>query len=149
MADYQQYTQEAAITKATEIKTALALSKFRLVKGPFSLTAFTTRAELIAAEADFDGYVAGGYTLTAWTGPNNAEGGGAVITSPLVNPAYGPAGDPPVTNEIVAWWIDDAGGDVRVAGTYAPGRMMQQVGDGFPVVVQIVEGRNPPIVVVE
>ena len=142
MPDSQFYTVEAATTKASAIKTAFALSKLLLFKSSLVPTQFTTKAALEAAECDFDGYTPGGYTLTAWTGPLNNPGGGAVITSPIVNAAYGPAGDPPVTNECGGWFIEDATGNVRLVGIFNPPRPMVQVGDGIVLVVQDVEGYN-------
>lgn len=144
MADNQLYTQESALTKAAEIQTALALSKLRLVQGSVVITQFTTRETLLANEADFDGYPTGGYTLTAWSDPLKAAVGGAVITSPLINIAYGPASDPPVTNSVCGWWIDDADGNVRTAGNYNPPRLLQALGDGFQFVDQLIEARNAP-----
>jgi hypothetical protein len=140
--DSQFYTQEAASTKATGIKTALALSKLRFFKDSLSPTQFTSKASFEAAECDFDGYTTGGYTLTAWTGPLNNPGGGAVITSPLVTSAYGPAGDPAVTNQVGGWWIEDATGNVRLVGTFQPSRPQVQVGDGIVIVIRDVEGFN-------
>lgn len=148
MPDTQLYTQEAAATKATEIKAALALSKLRMVKEGLVVTQFTTKVQLEDNEADFDGYTTGGYTLTAWTGPLKADVGGAVITSPLIVVSYGPAGDPPVTNSVVAWWIEDASGDVRTVGTFDPPKLLQVVGDGFQFVDQLIEARNAPAPVV-
>lgn len=148
MPDNQLYTQEAAIAKATEIKAALALSKLRLVKEGLVVNQFTTKAAMVDQEADFDGYTPGGYTLTAWSGPLKADVGGAVITSPLVSIAYGPAEDPPVTNSIGAWFIEDASGDVRTAGNFDPPKLLQSVGDGFQFVDQLIEARNPPAEVV-
>lgn len=143
MPDTQLYTREAAAAKATEVKAALALSKLRLIAEDLVVSQFTTKVALVAAEADFDGYIAGGYTLTAWAGPVFALEGGAVLTSPLVNVAYGPAGDPPVTNTIYGWWIEDASGDVRTAGNFFPPKLLQAVGDGFSFVDQLIEARNP------
>jgi len=145
VADNQLYTQEAAIAKATEIKTALALSKLRLFKDTLVANQFTTKAAMVAAECNFDGYVAGGYTLTAWAGPLKATGGGAVITSPLVNVTYGPAEEPPVTNAVGGWFIEDASGDVRTVGNFDPPRLLQSVGDGFSFVDQLIEARNPNV----
>jgi len=142
VADSQFFTQESAIAKATEIKTALAASKLWLFKSSLTPTPATTAAELEAAECDFDGYTPGGYALAAWTGPLNAEGGGAVITSPLVNVSYNTPSDPPVTNMVGGWFVEDASGDVRVVGIFDPPRPCQEVGDGFSIVVQDVEGRN-------
>lgn len=143
MADSQLYTNGAALAKAADIKTALALSKLRLFTDALIPTRHTTVAELEAAECTYDGYPAGGFTLTAWTGPTIDPNGGAVLTSPLINPAYGPAEDPPMSNDVGGWWVEDAAGNVRVLGRYDPPRPMGGLGSGFPVVIQIVEARNP------
>lgn len=143
--DYIIATLEAAFTKATAMKTALALSKLRLFQSTLIPTAFTTKAQLVAAEATFDGYTAGGYALTAWTGPLNGDTGGAVITSPLVPVAYGPPGTPPVGNSIGGYWVEDATGEVRLVAVYSPARNLSAVGQGWPIVVQDVEGVNAPI----
>lgn len=142
MADSQFYTQEAAMAKATTIKTALALSKLRLCQDPFTPNPQTTKAQLVAAEAVFDGYPDGGFALTAWTGPLTDPNGGADITGPLVNVAYGPAGDPPATAMISAGWVEDATGNVRFVFIYNPSRPLALVGDGWPIVPQLVEARN-------
>jgi len=142
MPDSQFSTLEAATALATEVKAALAASKLRFCDSPFVPTPFTTKAELVAAETNFDGYVAGGYALAAFTGPLDFTGGGSVITSPLVNVTYGPAGAPPVTGNLSAWWIEDASGDVRAVGAYDPTRVLAVVGQGFPFVAQLVYGRN-------
>ena len=147
MADTQFYTQEAAFAKAADIQTALAASKLRLCKGPdFVPNQFTTRDTLIANECDFDGYTAGGYAIAAFSGPSNVGGGGAALTSPLLHPAYGPAGTPPVVNSVVAWWIEDGTAptpQVRLVGIFDPARAEGAVGDIIDWVTQIVEGRNP------
>ncbi len=148
MADRQFYTAQASIAKAGFIKTSLVTSKVRFFKNPdLQPNAFTTRAELLAAECDFDGYTAGGYALAAWTGPANTPGGGATLTSPVVNAAYGPAGTPPVANSVGGWWVDDDSAptpQVRVVGVYDPPRPMGAVGDIITWIDQIVEGKNPP-----
>lgn len=150
MPDTQLYTQQAAARKASLIITSLALSKLRLFKEGLSVTQFTTKAALVAAECDFNGYTSGGYTLTAWTGPVNAPGGGSILTSPMVNVAWAnPDDDPVVSNSVGGWWVEDATGNVRVVGTYSPARLAQAVGDGWPVVIQIVEAKNPVAVFTE
>lgn len=143
MPDQQLFTQQAATRKATIIQGGLANSKLRLVKNPITINQFTTKETLEANEADFDGYTEGGYTLTAWIAPNNDPGGGAVITSPLTNIAFGTPSDPPVGNTLYGWWIEDSTGAVRLVGVWNPERPIQAPGEGFPMIVQIVEGRNP------
>lgn len=150
MADRQFYSREAAQAKALDIQTALATSKVHFFKSPdLTPTVFTTRAELMAARCDFDGYTAAGYALLAWDGPGDAPGGGQKLTSPLVHPAYGPAGAPPVGNAVGGWWIEDATAptpQVRLIGVYDPPRSMTQVGDIIDWVDQIIEGKNPVVV---
>jgi|SRR5882762_757861 len=142
MPDTQLYTNEAAIAKATVVKTNLALSKLRLVQEGITLTRFTTKDQLVALEATFDGYTTGGYTLTAWTGPVQPATGGAIITSPLTNVAFSDPSDPPVGNNIAAWWVEDAAGKVRLCGTYDPVRPVNTINDGWPIIVQVLEAIN-------
>jgi hypothetical protein len=142
MADAQYYTQEAANEKAVNIQTALVASKVRLVQAPYIPGPNSVKADLVANEATYDGYTSGGYALAAWTGPLNATPNGALLTSPLINFAYGPAGTPPVTNSITGGWVEDATGHVRFVFTYNPARTMSAVGNGWPFVGQLVEGQN-------
>lgn len=144
MADSQFFTTEAALNQATLNKAAFAGSKLRLTKAPFTPVPTTDRATFLANECDFDGYPAGGYAIAAYTGPLNFAGGGAVLTSPLVNIVYGPAGAPPVGNSVSGWWIDDTTPAVVASGSYGPPRSVANVGDGFPWVDQIVLFRNAP-----
>lgn len=141
------YTRQAANTKASAIKTALALSKLRLIQAILTPNVNTTKAAMVAAEADFSGYTAGGYTLTAWVGPVNNVGSGAIITPPAISPVFvDPDPDPVVSNSIGGWWVEDAAGNVRLVGTFDAPIAMGQVGNGFTWLTQIVEGFNPLIV---
>lgn len=142
MADSQFYTNEAALTKAGVIKTSLAAGKLRLFQSSFVPSRFSTKADLVAAEATFDGYPAGGYPCLAWNGPLLPDGGGASLTSVLFNIAYGPAADPPTGNQLGGWWYEDATGKVWLVGTWAPARPMNMIGQGFPFVIQDIEGRT-------
>lgn len=144
MADSQLYTNESAIKKGTVVKASLASSKLRLCGTAITLTRFTTKDQLVATEATYSGYPAGGYALAAWTGPYADPNGGAILTSPLVNPSITEPEDPPtVGNNITGWWVEDSTGAVRLVGSYDPPRPIQTVLDSFPVVIQIVEARNP------
>lgn len=142
------YTRAAANTKASAIKTALALSKLRLIQSSLTPNVNTTKAQMVAAEATFNGYTVTGYTLTAWVGPVNNPGSGAIITPPAINPTWSnPDDDPVVTNTIGGWWVEDATGNVRLVGTFDAPISMGQDGDGFTWITQIVEGFNPIVVV--
>lgn len=134
------------MAKAADIQTALATSKVRFFTSALTPTAFTTRAECITAECKFDGYTTGGYALAAWTGPATTPGGGATVTSPVVNAVYGPVGTPPVTEAVGGWWVDDATAptpQLRIIGVYDPPRPMGAIGDVITWIDQIVEGKNP------
>lgn len=138
MSDRTISTNEAAITEAADIKAALALSFLRLFDSTLVPEVTTTLAQLEAAEITLTGYPAGGYPITAFSGPLLVSGGGAVITSPLVHVAY--ASGAPVS--IGGGWIEDAGGDVRRVIIFDPPRTLAVVGDGFDVVRQLLYGRN-------
>lgn len=144
MPDLKLYTKDAAMAKADDIRAALAASKLHLFKFGFVPTTDTTKAQLIANECDFTSYVNTGYALAAWNGPYHDPDGGAVITSPLVNVAMGVALPPavPVGNEVGGYWIEDAGGEVRLVAKYETPRSIQVFGNGYEWIEQIVEGRN-------
>ncbi len=147
MADRQLTTQEGALRQAALMITSLAMSKLLLLKGPITLTEFTTKAALLALQADFSGYTAGGYSIASWTGPTKAPGGGGLISSSLVNIVIVPPEDPDpiVGNTLYGWWIQDATGNVRQAGVFDPPRPMNEVSDQFPFVEQMVFGKNPTV----
>lgn len=141
------YTREAAMAKANVVKASIdAGAKLRMFKSGLTLTQFTTRDQLLAAECDFDGYTAGGYTCAPFTGPLISTAGGAELQSLLVNVAYGPAGDPAVGNDVGGYWIEDdeTTPRVRIAVQYNPARNLAAVGQGWGIVLQMVEGRNAP-----
>lgn len=142
------YTYECAVAKAEVIKTSLATSKIRLFKFGLVVNAALTRAQLLAAECDFDGYTAGGYAVAAFAGPTRGEAGGAKLTGPLLQPTYGPAGTPPVGNDVGGYWLDDATAvtpKVRLVAVYSPKRTIAIEGDAIQLVTQIVEGLNAPV----
>jgi len=145
--DYLIYTKEAATAKANVVKTSLATGKIRAFKSPLIPNVNTTRAELIAAECDYSGYPAGGYTVTAFTGPTYPNAGGAQIQSPLVNFAYISADPAPeVANDVGGYWYDDTDDLPRVVAVFAPSRSVSIDNGGFSAVCQIVEARNPTVV---
>lgn len=148
MPNYNLYTREAAEAKATVIKTSLAASKVRFFQSTLSVNQNTLKTELVAAEADFTGYTAGGYALALWLGPTKNLAGGSIVTSPTVMPiVVAPdEGDPLVGNTIGGFWVEaTTNGPVRLVGVFDPPIPMLQVGDGFPWLTQIIEAFNAPI----
>lgn len=143
MPDSQFYTKEAATAKAAATQTALAASKLRFTQSPFIPNQFSTKAEMVAAEANFSGYTAGGYAIATWAGPDNNSGGGSKITSPAIHAAIvDPDPDPIVPNTLTGWWVETGTGVVRLSGTLDPQPTLAAVGDAYVWIRQIVEGLN-------
>lgn len=134
MADTIMYTNEGALSIAQARQTAQAASKIRLFKSTLTLTPATTAVELIAAEATFSGYPAGGAAVAAFNDPILAQQGGYSIQSPLVQ--FVVATPATVTDLIGGWWLELADGTVIMAAQYGDPRPMQVPGQGLPITVQ-------------
>lgn len=144
MPDRPLFTLEAAIAGADAVAKSIyntavltaAPGAVRLFDNSFVPDTGTTRAELIAAETTLIGYPVGGYDLTTFAAPLKAPLGGAVSTSNLIEVAY--ASGPSVT--IGGYWVEDSTAvtpRVREVFIYDPPRTLAEVGDGFPIVVQL------------
>jgi hypothetical protein len=125
------YPNVGSLKIAATIKTFMALAVIKLFKSALTLTPSTTKAQLDAVEANFDGYAP--QTVTAWLAPYLDPAGGASIQSGTKQFDYGPAASPPVTNNVFGFWIEDAAGDLIVAGTFTAPVSMAQVGDSIPL----------------
>jgi hypothetical protein len=132
------YTDQAALAEANVVQTNLAASLLRLFDQTLVPTSITTKTELEAVETTLVGYPAGGYPLATWNEPVFAPGGGAVITSPMIQVVYASG----ASVAIGGYWVEDAAGSVREVHIYDPPRSLAQVGDGWPVVAQLGYGRN-------
>ncbi len=130
---------QGCLQDATERQTAYALSVIHLFKSSLIPTGTTPLADFVAAEADYDTYVA--LTLTAWNDPILAPGSGYMIGSPLVQFETGVV-DPVVGNVIGGWWIEDAAGKLRLAGTFDSPIPMQLAGQGIPINVIVIFPTN-------
>jgi len=135
------YTQESSLAVGTVIKTALALSKLRLFKNSFAPNALSVKADFVAAECDYDGYVAGGIAVTAFLGPAFNPTGGAMITSPVTNFTY-VAGVPLVGNMVGGWWLETAAGLLWAYTVFPQPISMAVDGNQLPLVIQFLEGTN-------
>lgn len=143
------FTNAAALAGAEAVGLSIAdpslspptVAKVRLFDNSIVPDTGTTRTELVAAETTLTGYPAGGYSLTAFTGPTFAPLGGAIITSNLINVAYA-SGSGVV---IGGYWVEDAATptpNVREVYIFDPVRSLSVIGDGFPLVVQLGYGAN-------
>ena len=130
MPQQQFYTLEACKAQATERQTEYALSVVHLCKSSYTPTGSSTKTDLTANEADYDSYAS--ITLTAWDGPILAPGTGYMILSPNALFEVG-ASDPVVGNTIGSFWVEDAGGVVRMVGIFETPLPMQLAGQGIPL----------------
>lgn len=128
----------ALMTEGAALKTALALSKLRLFKSSFGTPSVnTTLAALVASEADFSGYAAGGNTITAFGDPySDPEGPGVLIVAPTSQFNFlDPDPDPAVTNEIGGFFLVDAAGALRAVVAFDDVASMASNDDSLPIVV--------------
>jgi hypothetical protein len=138
-------TPENAVNRATLMLANLTGSKLRLVQN-YTPNPTTTRDELIAAEATFSGYPAGGYATGTWTGPGIPSIGGAVLTSGVIVVVV--TGEPPYTPNpnISGWWLETSGETpvTLLTGTFDPNRLATVPLDQFPLIIQDFEGLAYP-----
>ena len=149
MADRPLFTIAAALAGAGAIGDSIAnpgaspptVAKVRLFDATLVPDTGTTRDELEAAEIVTASYPVGGYDIDSWSLPAFAPGGGALITSNLINVAYS-TGDAVVVGGY--WLEDDASPDplVREVFIYDPPRSLGVIGNGWPIAVQLGYGAN-------
>jgi hypothetical protein len=140
-------TNEQAINRCTLYQAQSINYKIRLCEN-FVPTATTTRAQLLAAEANFSGYPAGGYPAYNWSGVYAVPTGGAYIQSPQVQVAPNEVLGAPVN--VTAFWIDanetalpngtNVANIAMLTGVFNPAVSMQYPTDGFPLAVPDFEG---------
>jgi len=149
MADRPLFTNEAALAGAAAIAISIAdpdavpplVGKLRLFDNTLIPDVGTVRADLVAAETALVGYPVGGYDLTEFSAPTFAPGGGALVTSNLVNVAYA-SGEPATVG---GYWIEDDATPtpiVREIFVYDPPRVLAVIGNGWPIAVQLGYGAN-------
>jgi hypothetical protein len=128
----QLFPNSGTLLIAGLLKTALAASKLRLIKGDFFLPgASTTRDDLLALEADFTGYPAGGAPIANFLAPLLNPVGGASIDWPTIQ--FAAASPYTVGNVICGWWIETTDGVLVAVGSFASSIPIGQAGQGFPI----------------
>lgn len=131
------YPNVGALEKAAVLKAALDGGKIRLFQSSFVPLVNSPLADFVAAEADYDGYVAGGVTVAAWLPPLLDPAGGASIEMPIVQFAY-VAGVPGVGNTIGGWFYTTASG-MLICGEFPQPIPLQANGQGLPLAIKLVE----------
>lgn len=124
------YPNVAALFLATTIRTALAASVLKLYTAVSSpLSPGTVKSDF--TEATYDGYTA--KTIANFLHAYIDPAGGASIQSGTQQFDYGPAAMPPVINTVLGFWLEDATGNLVVAGSFDNPIAMAAVGDSIPV----------------
>jgi len=127
---------------AALVKTEVALSKLHLFKADFTPSPLVTLAEMDLHEADYDGYTAGGETVTAFAGPIIDPLNGYAIYSGTKLFSFVAAGPDPITNTIGGWYLETAGGVLLAVESFPGSVPMQQAGQGVPVGFRLVFGNR-------
>jgi len=126
----QFFPNSATLFIAELIRAELALSKLRLLVEGFQPAINTPRADLIANEAGYTGYTAGGESITAFLPALLNPAGGASIDWPTIQ---FDAATPYTVGEVIGgWWLETAAGDVIAVGTFGQGIPIGAAGQGFP-----------------
>lgn len=131
------YPRDSVLAQAADAQARLAGSKLRLWKSGLNVSFSTARVELLASEADFDGYPAGGATLTAWGTPMLAPVQAALTAAPQTNFAAG-AGVGNNGNVIGGFWVETAAGDLWIICQLPEAVPMQVPGQGLPITMAMV-----------
>jgi hypothetical protein len=111
------------------IQGELVNSKIRLFQDSLVTSVNTTRAELVAAEADYTGYAA--IVLAAWGDPYSPPIGGAAINSP--ESQFMPTDPVTVGNNIGGAWIETAAGDLVIIDQFPESVAIALPTDAIPL----------------
>lgn len=131
---------EAAANAATAARTALAASKVRLFQGPGQISYATPLATLVAGEANYEGYTAGGNTIATWGLPLSVSPTGWAINAETTF-AYVDA-SPHTANTITGGWVENADGDFMFAFNLPSPVTLSANGEGFVLQLQNIYGRG-------
>jgi len=122
------YTNEAVMTLATELQTAMAASTLDLYQDSLVPGIQTTQAELAAAVATYSGY---------------AQIAVATLLAPYLDPAGGASTNVATrqfqhsggatSNQIGGAWMEDAGGNVRIVVAFDQPIPMSAATDAIPI----------------
>jgi hypothetical protein len=147
MADRTLATNQTALADAALISLAIAdpdatptptVGHLRLFDETLTPDVTTTQADLEAAETILGGYPAGGYEIAAMIGLGTSPGGGALLTTPAIPISYTVA--PGAT--IGGGWIEKADGSMGQVFIFDPVRPLQNPGDAFVFIRQLLYDRN-------
>ena len=122
------YPNQGCVELMGTIRTALALCEVKLGKAPVPLAPGTVLADLTAVEADFGGYAPIAVTalLPVFVDP---IGGASAQIATIQFQCNGSA----PSNNIYVWWVENAGGDLILAGDFPAPVPMAVATDAIPM----------------
>lgn len=133
------YTLLGSLWLAGKVKAALASSKMRLFQSTLSPDENTVSADLVDAEADYDGYTE--KTITAYLDAYFDPAGGSTIQSGTQQFEYVDS-TTHVHNDIGGAWIEDSTGAVIAVVVFPHAVSMARDGDAIPIDLALNYGRN-------
>lgn len=123
------------------IQSGLAASKLRLFVAGYQPNLNDTLADLVAVEATFSGYPAGGYSLATWSAALFNPVGGSQTVAPQTDVLFtAPGSGSPVTQTLGGWFLVSSGGILVADGLFDTPIPMVQNGDGFPITMALFAG---------
>lgn len=134
------YPNSSGLVVGGLIVTQLSTGTLNLFKEDLTLTRNTTKADLVAAVADYSGYAA-----KAITAPEDAytdRGGGASVIIPTQDFNFDGADVTPTENDIYGWWLEDTDAKLFACGKFDTPIPMQGVGDSIPLMILLNFCRN-------
>ncbi len=145
MANQLLYPKPGAMILANLVQAGLAASVLHLFKEDISITTSTTKEQLEAVEANYDGYEE--ITITAWLEPYlDPEGGASTDSGEQI--FYWELDTDAVGNSIYGFWLETATGGLVVIGKFVDDQGeptpvgMNDVGDAVPLTIRLVYGRS-------
>ena len=130
------YPLTECLANAIAMVTRYAGCKCRLFSGDFTPNFKTNILELVAHEANYDGYTPGGVAVDGVSSPVLCNSPGFLVT--LTFPAFRVADNPSATDVVGGFWIESAAGDLRIIGVFPDLIPMQTSGQGFPIITTLV-----------
>lgn len=135
------FTKAGAIYLAGLLQNQMIGGKVRAFQSSFTPTPASVKADFVAAECDYTGYVSGGIDVAAWSTPILAPAGGSVITSDLSQFLWS-GSLPGVANFVGGFWWENADGGVVCYGLLDTPISLSGPGQGIPVTASVTVGKN-------
>jgi hypothetical protein len=126
-----QYPKTGALDIAASVQAGMAGAVIHLYKSPVALSPNLTLADMVAVEANYDGYAA--QTVATWNPPYLDPAGGATTASGYKQFNYATEASPGTTNNIYGLFVENAAGVLILVMAFDAPAPMGETGDSVPV----------------